>query len=354
MVSKSSVLRFFSRFFIYVLFVGLIITTSVLYNVFKSPGYTDSSWDNVTPYDVPGNLNGNNVVFDQHSHTIHSDGDLTMRQNILWHQSMGYNACVITDHNTMDHKSDVESLSTEFAGDFVVILGLEWTTDRIHMNFLGLNDWNFDNFPVPDEPTDQEIQDAINEAHNQGAVVTVNHIPWSLYQSKMENHPSRHQLLDWGVDFIEIVNDDSAIENVYDYDSLDWCNDTGFGMITGTDMHEPDHMESGAIHGYTLLNATSFTTEGIMAQLRDHNTTIVYNRDGYDDIGDYSNIIKDVMQPLDWIGSLFVNLWDDTLDWTGVLLYVGFFIDIFLIIELYNYLKPKLWKKIDMIRKNST
>ena len=68
----------------------------------KQNKYTDDLWKNVPIYDPLGCEKSKfNVVFDHHSHTIYSDGTLTVRQNVEWHKVMGYNALAITDHNTI-------------------------------------------------------------------------------------------------------------------------------------------------------------------------------------------------------------------------------------------------------------
>ena len=145
-------------------------------------------------------------------------------------------------------------------------------------------------------PSDAQIQEAIDEAHSQGAVVTVDHIPWSF--PRMPNHPTLQQLLDWDVDYIEMVNEDD-----YDIDSEPWLNSTGtggFGAITGTDMHFP--ME---VNGWTLMN-TTFTAEAIMDELRARNTTIVYNTTGSPDLSmAYNNVWHDIFIPLIEFGNMF-------------------------------------------------
>ena len=71
--------------------------------------YSDSDWKEAIPHVPPGFDEGKyNIIFDQHSHTIFSDGKLTIKQNVEWHIAMGFNAIVITDHNNMRHLETVE------------------------------------------------------------------------------------------------------------------------------------------------------------------------------------------------------------------------------------------------------
>jgi len=96
----------------------------------------------------------------------------------------------------------------------------------------------------------------------------------------MKAHPSRESLLDWGIDFIEIINDDSKPENVYDQESYEFCikHKNEIGMISGTDMHTPDGLASGGVHGWTLMNLKKLTEESLMEELRKKCTEIIYSK----------------------------------------------------------------------------
>ncbi len=248
--------------------------------------YSDDDWKDVTPHIPPGyDKTKYNVVFDQHSHTIFSDGALTIKQNVEWHIAMGYNALAITDHNNMRHLEKIDEVREEYADKgFLILSGIEITTNRIHLNLLGVSDWET---KVKYKTTENLIIEAINKAHDQDGIVVCDHIPWSLYEFKMKNHPTRETLLDWGIDYIEIVNDDSKPENVYDNASYDFCikHNNKIGMITGTDMHRPDGLVSGGVHGWTLLNIKEFTEEALLEELRKKRTNILYSEIPYLDPG---------------------------------------------------------------------
>jgi len=248
--------------------------------------YSDNDWKKIIPHTPPGYDNTKyNVVFDQHSHTIFSDGALTIKQNVEWHISMGYNALAITDHNDMRHLKEIDEVRKEYAEKNVIILsGIEWTTDRIHLNFLGTSEWDT---KISYKTKEDLIIEAIKKAHDQGATVVCDHIPWSLYEFHMKNHPSRETLLEWGVDYIEIINDDCKPENVYDQESYDFClnHKNKIGMITGTDMHAPDGLASGGVHGWTLLNLIEFTEDALIEELRKKQTNFIYSKTPYLDPG---------------------------------------------------------------------
>ena len=252
----------------------------------RASNYTDNDWNNVKPHVPPGyDKSSHNLVFDHHSHTNYSDGALSIRQNIEWHIAMGFNAIAITDHNNMKHLEEIEQVKNEYAKKgILVVSGIEWTTIRLHLNFLGVPKWEE---RVSYKPKDEKIIDAINKVHDQNGIVICNHIPWSLYEAHYKNHPTRESLLEWGVDYIEIVNDDSQPENVFDQESYDFClkHKGEIGMITGTDMHKPDGLLSGGVHGWTLLNIKELTEEALLEELRAKNTKIVYSKEPYLDPG---------------------------------------------------------------------
>jgi hypothetical protein len=248
--------------------------------------YSDNDWKGITPLVPPGyDKTKYNVVFDHHSHTYYSDGVLSIKQNIEWHIAMGYNAVGITDHNNMLHLEKINNIRAEYRKKSIIILsGIEWTTKRIHLNFLGVPNWEY---KINYKPTDDHIIDAINKAHDLGGIVVCNHIPWSLYEFNMKTHPTRETLLEWGIDFIEIINDDCKPENVYDHESYDFFSKykRKVGMITGTDMHKPDGLASGGVHGWTLMNIKESSEEALMEELRKKNTEILYSKEPYLDPG---------------------------------------------------------------------
>jgi len=252
----------------------------------KSYTYTDNNWKDLMPHNPPGyDKSKHNVVFDHHSHTHYSDGKLTIKQNIEWHIAMGFNAIAITDHNNMRYMEKINGIKQEYAHKrFIILNGFEWTTTRLHLNFLGISKWDE---RVPYKPKDGKIIEVINKIHDLDGIVVCNHIPWSINEAKYKNHPSRETLLEWGIDYIEIVNDDSLPENVFDQESYNFClkHKGEIGMLTGTDMHDPHNFESGGVHGWTLLNIREFTEEALMEELRKKNTEILYSKNSFSDPG---------------------------------------------------------------------
>jgi hypothetical protein len=191
---------------------------------------------------TPEFLPKNGYFIDLHSHTLASDGWMTPEQNIKWHIANGYHAFVLTDHNTSKNVKETLALQAKYPG-ILIIPGFEWTTDRLHLNFIGI-----ENYPhrVPGHPTDGECADAIAKAKSLGAIVLVDHVTWTKDQPRLRSgelvHPTREQLLDWGADGFEI-NNEMYWHDPYTLIMLDDIHHEWKGRKifagTGTDIHNP-------------------------------------------------------------------------------------------------------------------
>lgn len=247
--------------------IGLLFTGTTYYN------YTDTDWENFS-YTPRYNESNWNILLDGHSHTQFSDGSLTPRQNILWHHSLGYNAIVITDHNTFAGAEEAREIArTELNDTIKVLIGVEWTTARCHLDLIIPPSIQKENYSklldakkgIAYSPTDEEMQNIISETHNLGGLVVVNHFLWS--EEFLIDHPSRQQYHDWGADYIEVIN-----ENAPDSTSIEFCKNSGLGIITGTDMHQP-----GPVYSWTTINVTEFTEEAIFSELMERDTYYIFN-----------------------------------------------------------------------------
>ncbi len=104
---------------------------------------------------------------DLHSHTIHSDGDLTVEDRVRGAVERGLDFLAITDHNTISHHREAD----RWPAGITAIRGSEVTTFHGHMNVFGLAtaiDWRGDRRgggPVG----------IVEQAHRQGALVSINH-----------------------------------------------------------------------------------------------------------------------------------------------------------------------------------
>lgn len=340
------IFRLIFRFSIFVIIVAIIIVSSVL-TYLKSQHmhiYDDNSWDNITSYNVLENETDNNIALDTHSHTVFSDGVLTPRQSVLWHIAMGYNAMFITDHNTLSNQDEIILLKEEFKDRIIIMQGMEWTTDRIHINFLDINEWDFTQFPIPSQPSDEQIAQAIGEAKRQDAIVVACHYIWTT----ADNRPTREKLLEWGVDYFEIINDDCNVNDYYDEEAIAFCEDNGLGLVTGTDMHFPNFLQvDGKVHGWTLLNTDELTEESIMEQLRLRNTSIKYLSSGAPSLGYFPDKPGyKWKKPFIEIGRYFRGIYigGSTIDWYSVGIILTYLISTFVLIEILRYLYSLLFK----------
>ena len=303
--------------------------------------YYDYSWDDSVPY-VPVTNKTYNVLLDQHSHTDYSDGKVSVRQNLEWHIALGFTAVVITDHNTLKNSEDVEQLAEEYKDEIIVLQGMEWTTSIIHLNFIGISEWNLD---IPYAPTDLEIQEAISEVHRQNGTVTVNHIPFTK-QIAEEKLPSREKVLDWGVDFLEVVN-----ELYFDAVSYEFYlkHNESIGVITGTDFHSPEADEGGRVHSWTTLTIENFSKEAVMNELRSHNTSFIVNKYGIVNQGVHKDSLSySLLKPFYELGEglVYVHLRYDRsfsiAERIVVSVFVVYSFGFFILTEIILYLRKKI------------
>ena len=190
----------------------------------------------------PDCLPADGYFIDLHGHTQASDGWMTPEQLVKWHIANGFNAFVLTDHNTGKNNKEILALQSKYP-QILVIPGFEWTTERLHLNFIGIEDYPH---RIPSIPTDEEIQDTIKNAKALGAVVLVDHVTWTMDQPRLRSgelvHPTREQLLDWGADGFEINNEmywhDPTTARLLEDVHHEW-NGRKIFAGTGTDIHNP-------------------------------------------------------------------------------------------------------------------
>jgi len=337
---KTGVKSFLIRFLLFNLFFSIFVGISIRTTIKPIPyyKYTDSDWDDLH-YSPSYNQTEWNILLDGHSHTFYSDGELSPRQNILWHMALGYNAMVLTDHNTFEGVFEIRDIArNEFNNSFKVLLGVEWTTDRGHFNLIFPPKTTQENFIdlIPStnyayDPSDEEIQTVFNKTKSLGGIIVINHVIWS--RSMCKGFPSIEQLDEWGADYIEIVNGDE-----YDEESYQYCLNNGLGIITGSDMHVPEKTFS-----WTQLKIDNFSEDHIFDQLLAQNTNILYNISGspYGMTHEF-NIGYDLMIPFIEFGQILKRIYSDP---QYVIQYIVFFASIysiFFLIEVAKFLKPKI------------
>jgi predicted metal-dependent phosphoesterase TrpH len=304
--------------------------------------YTDTDWEDFQ-YTPDYNISEWNILFDGHSHTYYSDGSLSPRQNLLWHMSLGFNAMVLTDHNTFKGVEEIREIArTEYNDSIKVLIGVEWTTERLHLNLIFPPDTEPSDYENTVDfgsytytPTDLEIQNLIDEVHSLGGIVVVDHYPWS--ESFNRNLPTREQLLAWDVDCFEIINED-----VFDDISYQLCLNNSLGIITGSDMHSP-----GAVNSWTTLNVSEFTEEAIFNELKARRTGYIYDAagSGYD-VEHMISISYIVAYPWIKIGQMFKEMYSSEVYGTQLAVFFVYMYLAFFLVEGFRLIKPKIVEKI--------
>ncbi len=130
---------------------------------------------------------------DLHTHTVHSDGKLTVAELVQAARDAGLDFIAITDHNNTVHQADGVRDDA-----LLTIVGEEITTPGGHASVWGLGPRDFVDFRVL--PGDGQIDALVRSAVGRGAVFSINH-PFADCAQCSWDHPVPE-----GVTGIEIWN----------------------------------------------------------------------------------------------------------------------------------------------------
>ena len=95
--------------------------------------------DRPDPRDLPAGAGMRWLAGDLHTHTVHSDGVLTVPELARFAASRGLDFVAVTDHNTISHHRELPAAAA--AQEIVLVPGQEVTTERGHANAFGEIPW---------------------------------------------------------------------------------------------------------------------------------------------------------------------------------------------------------------------
>ena len=213
---------------------------------------------------------------DFHMHTVFSDGTVWPTVRIEEAASEGLDAIAITDHiEYLPHSKDIDAdhnRSYEIAKplademDILLIRGTEITRSMPpgHLNALFITNAN-----LIDR---QDIDVAIKEARDQGALLLWNHPGWKQQQPDTTLWWEKHTEL-YENDMlhgIEVFNGEFCKE------ALHWAVEKKLTMFGNSDVHGPIHIEEGH-RPMTLVFAKSRTEGGIKEALFNQRTAVYFD-----------------------------------------------------------------------------
>jgi len=201
---------------------------------------------------------------DLHSHTVHSDGEITVEDRVRGAVERGLDFLAITDHNTISHHREVD----RWPDGITPIRASEVTTFHGHLNCFGLErliDWR-------DDTRGSGAAGIIDQAHRQDALISINH-PNAFGDPWCTGCHWDFALVDFAtIDAIEVWNGRWAIPETANLDALAfWTDllDAGFRPtgVSGTDSHSAEEDEYIALPS-TYVHATDRSEASILDGIR--------------------------------------------------------------------------------------
>jgi PHP domain len=201
---------------------------------------------------------------DLHSHTVHSDGEITVEDRVRGAVERGLEFLAITDHNTISHHRELDGWPDEI----VPIRGSEVTTFHGHINVFGLAaaiDWR-------DDRRGGGAAGVVEQAHRQDALASINHPsafgdPWCV-----GCHWDFAQVDYSTFDAMEVWNGRWAIPETDNEGALAlWTDllDAGIRItgVSGTDSHSAEEDAYVALPS-TYVHADDATEAAILEGMR--------------------------------------------------------------------------------------
>ncbi len=162
---------------------------------------------------------------DLHTHTLASDGLLPLDHLARHAREHGLDFIAVTDHNQPIKRASLPKIP-----GLTIIPGLEWTHYKGHSNFLGIEEPYSGPFFTN---TDKQAQEKFRQAHQNGALISINHPLES-------NFGFRFDLESLQYDLIEVWNGPMRPKNIETIAWWDQMLKAGKHQVAvcGSDYHE--------------------------------------------------------------------------------------------------------------------
>ncbi|MGH3170973.1 MAG: CehA/McbA family metallohydrolase [Trebonia sp.] len=210
--------------------------------------------------ELPGSPGRRWLAGDLHSHTLHSDGGMTVPELAALAAERGLDFLAVTDHNTISHHAELPAASARYG--IALVPGQEVTTAYGHANVFGDTGWvDFR------EPPDSWLTTA--EAN--GGVMSINHpiagpVSW---MHPMRRHPPLVEVWHW-----------SWLDLTWTTPLAWWqAWDPATIPVGGSDWHMPGN-DAPLGTPTTWVEAESAEPGAILDGLRSGRVTISAGRDG--------------------------------------------------------------------------
>jgi PHP domain len=210
--------------------------------------------------ELPASAGRRWLAGDLHTHTLHSDGAMTVPELARFSVAQGLDYIAVTDHNTISHHAELPAVAA--AHGIILVPGQEVTTAAGHANAFGEMGWiDFR------EPADAWL-DATERA---GALLSVNHpiggdVSWTI---PMSRRPPLAEVWHW-----------SWLDPHWTTPLAWWLAwDPGSVPVGGSDWHRPgDDAPPGS--PTTWVECAAGEPAAVIDALRHGRTAISASRDG--------------------------------------------------------------------------
>ena len=203
-----------------------------------------------------------------HTHTVHSDGQMTVMQLAEAAKKLGLACIALTDHNTIAGHLEIED--AERRTGITILPGLEWTTFYGHMTILDTDSY-IDWMDISRSGIDQ----GIDRVHRNGGIAGVAH-PFRLGSPMCTGGFWNFRVRDWTKpDTFEVWSETSPNlnpTNLRAYAMWRRLLSKGYRVtaIAGRDWHSPETREPVAFtYLFAESNAQSVSAKAAFEAIRD-------------------------------------------------------------------------------------